>query len=37
LATAAFNAADTNKDGSIDANEFHRFIGSQNQYVYQLD
>ena len=34
LATAAFNATVTNKDGSIDTNEFHQFIGSQVQYVY---
>ncbi len=31
LTNAAFNTADINKDGSIDPNEFHQFLGSQNQ------
>ncbi len=35
LVNAAFNTADINKDGSIDANEFHQFISSQTQYVYR--
>ncbi|CAF1588634.1 unnamed protein product [Adineta ricciae] len=33
LANAAFNAADLNKDGLIDPNEFRQFLGSQLQYV----
>ena len=31
IANAAFNAADLNKDGLIDANEFRQFLGSQLQ------
>jgi hypothetical protein len=37
LAKTSFNAVDTNKDGSIDPNEFRQYIGSQNQYVYRFD
>ncbi|UJR14834.1 hypothetical protein I4U23_001819 [Adineta vaga] len=33
IANAAFNAADLNKDGLIDPNEFRQFLGSQLQYV----
>ena len=31
LASAAFNAADLNRDGSIDQNEFQQYFNSNNQ------
>ncbi len=33
LAQGAFNAADINRDGTIDENEFRQFLGSNIQYV----
>ncbi len=36
LANTAFNAADINRDGSIDPNEFRQFLTSHSQYVYRF-
>lgn len=33
IANAAFDAADLNKDGTIDPNEFRQFLSSRLQYV----